>query len=134
MEQLVVILVFAICAAACVRIFVGSYLMAGNSRDLKNALQLAETMIECYKATSGDLEQVGEILNAPVPEYSTAGVQFFFAADLLPCSGRSTAAYILSIVERNEDSTATLRVSDLLVSDREGNQLISLEVAVRMGR
>ena len=133
MEQLVVILVFAICAAACVRIFVGSYLMAQNSRDVKNALLIAESFAECYKATSGDLNTVGLILGTEVYVDASGGVYLNYDSNLDSCD-RSMAAYILSLYDVPDEGSDTLKVGTLGVTNREGRQLVSFTVAVRTGR
>jgi len=56
-EQLIVVAVFAICAAACVRILAAAYLTASDTKDVNNAILIAENAAECYKAVSGDIEK-----------------------------------------------------------------------------
>jgi predicted small secreted protein len=51
MEQLVVILVFAVCAAVCVSIFVESYLMEHRTLEEKNAILAAVSGAESYRAS-----------------------------------------------------------------------------------
>ena len=86
MEQLVVILVFAICAAVTVRIFVGSFLMAENAKHMKNALLIAESVAEVYKATDGDLTEMLKVLEIdeaytyPIDD----GITFFLDNTLTP--------------------------------------------------
>ncbi|MCL2168457.1 MAG: hypothetical protein FWB74_00360 [Defluviitaleaceae bacterium] len=52
-EQIVVIVVFAICAAVCVFIIAMSYLMTVDAVDTRNALTVAETIAENFKAVQG---------------------------------------------------------------------------------
>ena len=61
-EQLIVIAVFAICAAACVKILTSAYFTANESRDTSNAILIAENGAEVFKAVSGDLGRTAEIL------------------------------------------------------------------------
>jgi len=56
-EKLIVIAVFAICASACAGIFVESYIMSNNAKDLNNALIAAKNGAERFKAY-GDLKEV----------------------------------------------------------------------------
>ncbi|MCL1807192.1 MAG: type II secretion system GspH family protein [Oscillospiraceae bacterium] len=50
-ELLVVITVFALCAAFCVRIFTSAYLAGIKSRDVSRALNIAKSAAEAYKVT-----------------------------------------------------------------------------------
>ena len=56
-EKLIVITVFAICAAACASIFAESYIMSSDTKDLTNALIAAKNGAERFKAY-GDLKEV----------------------------------------------------------------------------
>ncbi|MDR0273537.1 MAG: hypothetical protein LBI27_09500 [Clostridiales bacterium] len=58
MEQIVVITVFAICAAVCVKILSLSFIMTDDAVVTRNALLAAENAAESFKAFSGDLERV----------------------------------------------------------------------------
>ena len=133
MEQLVVILVFALCAAACVRIFVDSYLMAQNSRDVRNALILAENVAECYKATGGDVARIAEILDLKAVTNAALPAEFYFDIDLLSCAAEG-AAYVLTLGVPGETGGTSINVSNLAVSNREGDTLVSFPVAARVGR
>ena len=61
-EQLIVVTIFAVCASVCVKIFVGSYLMAKDTRDMNRALIAAKNGAECFKAY-GDLGKTAYALN-----------------------------------------------------------------------
>ena len=133
MEQLVVILVFAICAAACVRIFVGSYLMAGESRDRKNALLLAENIAESFKAAAGDLIVLQDILQA---EGSFGEMEFtlYYNSKLEPVVASRTT-YIISLkILPSRDQITGLHIRQLEVRNTEGMELISFPVAARIVR
>lgn len=49
-EKLIVITVFALCAAACVQIFAESFIMANDSKNMNNALVAAKNGAERFKA------------------------------------------------------------------------------------
>jgi len=61
-EQLIVIAVFALCAAACIGILASAYFSANDSRDVSKAILIAENAAESFKATGGDLDNVVRIL------------------------------------------------------------------------
>ena len=62
MEQLIVITIFAVCASVCVKIFIGSFLMANDTRDMNHALVAAKNCAECYKVYA-DLEKTAAVLS-----------------------------------------------------------------------
>ena len=63
MEQLIVIAVFALCAAACVSILTISFIYARDSRNMSRALLVAESAADSFKALSGDALQTADVLN-----------------------------------------------------------------------
>ncbi|MCL2498170.1 MAG: hypothetical protein FWF06_06120 [Symbiobacteriaceae bacterium] len=130
MEQLVVIGIFAICAATCVRIFVGSYLMATESRDLKNAIILAENISECFKAVGGDAEQAASLLGA-VALAGDREIRLYFDATLAPCPP-ATASYLVVLQEETRADTPYTKVATLTVYKNDGSVLIFFPVAARL--
>jgi type II secretory pathway pseudopilin PulG len=65
-EQLIVIAVFAICAAACISILTASFFYATDAQAAGNAILKAETAAELYKATGGDIIMIAEFLGGVV--------------------------------------------------------------------
>ena len=57
LEQIIVIAVFAFCAAVCINIIASSYLMTAHAIETRNALTVAESAAEVFKA-GGDADQV----------------------------------------------------------------------------
>jgi len=68
-EKLIVIAVFAICASACVSIFVDSYISSNEAKNLNHALVAAKNGAERFKAYD-DLEGMASSLGG---EYRNAG-------------------------------------------------------------
>lgn len=64
MEQIIMILVFALASAVCLQAFVYADTLSkqGELRDL--AVMRAQEMAECCKAEQGDIDQVGVMLGA----------------------------------------------------------------------
>jgi len=133
MEQVVVITVFAICAAICVKILVVSYLMTVAAVDTKNALLVAESAAESYKAFSGDLEQVAEVFGGPAVVVTATGYDFeslllFFDSSWQPVD-ELDASFVLRL-DNNSDEPL-INFADITVSRLNADELISLTVAVR---
>ena len=62
LEQLFVIAIFAICAVVCARIFIESHIIASASADLNNAMIVAKSGAESFRAASGDLTFTAALL------------------------------------------------------------------------
>jgi len=75
-EQLIVIAVFAICAAACIRILTTAYFYATDSKAASNALLTAESCAEVFKATGGDIIEVVRTMGGTYN--STSVIQYIY--------------------------------------------------------
>ena len=107
MEQLVVIVVFAVCAAACVKILTHSYLVSKEAKDLSNALLAAENGAECYKASGGDISLTAYLLGgteADIDGKSTALVYYNSANRV--CA-QADSVYVLRITADSSDADAS---------------------------
>ena len=131
-EQLIVIAVFAICAAACISILSNAYFLARDTRDVSNALLVAESLAESFKATSGDLEATAEISGGNLKSIDGAEtVAMFFNNEWLP-SNEDTAQYILHL--RSDTQTPnqqTLLTGTLTVTRTGGDELLTFPIATR---
>lgn len=127
MEQLIAILVFAICAAVCVRVFAASFAMSNEGRDMNNALIIAKNGAECYKSVSGDGENMAHVLSGV---YTDNEVRVYYDEKRQPC-GEDSAAYILSITGQNKEEAGTLHFGELSVEKSNGEEIIAFEVAAR---
>ena len=132
MEQIIVITVFAVCAAACVKIFVVSYLITVDSVDIRNALHVAESAAETYKATFGDTGRAVRILSNEFGNYNDNMFSMYYDQNWRP-SNSDNASFVLHLVKQNAGAPVVL--SDVTVSRKEPGgeltELISLPVAVR---
>jgi len=133
MEQIIVITVFAICAAVCVKILVVSYLMTVDAVDTKHALIAAESMAESYKAFAGNTAMVAEIIGGSAGgSYTDGTVTVYFDSNWQP-HYEAYAVFVLQLTKRISEPGITL--SDITVNRAvTGDELISLTVAVRGGR
>ena len=130
MEQLIAILVFALCAAACVQTFVTSYLMVVESKDRNNALIIAESYAESYKAFRGNLEEMSTVLGRTVPSNDRELI-VYYDEKWQPCE-EEEAVYTLSLInsQPNENET-TLVLGDISVVKSLNKELVSFKTAAR---
>jgi hypothetical protein len=62
-ELIIVILFFSVASAGCVLLFAEAYSDGKQSRDLTEAVIIAQNFAECFKATDGDFTETLKILN-----------------------------------------------------------------------
>jgi len=128
MEQLIVILIFTICAAVCVKIFFASYTMTSESRDTNYALLAAENGAECYKAAGGAAEDTAALLEGIALD---GAVSVYYDAVWSPCQA-DTAVYVMTLSEpESENPDPALIRSQLSVQRLTGEALISFQVTAR---
>lgn len=63
MELILTILIFCICSAICVQMFVKSHVLSNESVDINNAVILCKSVAESFYATDGDLKLMAEYLD-----------------------------------------------------------------------
>jgi len=132
-EQLIVIAVFAICAAACVRIITSAYYTARESRDINNAIHAAESGAECYKAVEGNIGKTASILGGEVGNAQGADVAFvYYNSKWQVCAETDAdARYVMRLIGAGSGSGALLFISgELSVQRLTGERLISFPLAV----
>ena len=134
-EQLIVIAVFALCAAACVRILADAYITANESRDLSNALLVAESGAESFKAAGGDIGLVARLLGGTIGAAgSSNAVTVFYDKQWNACTEES-AQYILSLTCDDPQAQSSLLEGELLVAKKTTGdfivEIISLTVVAR---
>lgn len=126
MEQLIVIAVFSICAAACVKILTSSYYTAKDTRDIGHAILAAENGAECYKAREGDIGKVAGILGGSLGSVdSKEAAIVYYDKNWAVCS-ESDAAYIMRIVAQAPGSGKARLASGEISVDRVGDDGITL--------
>ena len=117
-EQLMVIVVFAICAVACISIMTAAYFNANDSRDLSMAVLVAQSGAEEFKATSSDEHTV-----------------IYYNKDWQICDEKS-AVYALRISpnppqQTDADGENRYITASLTVSRISGRELISFPLMAR---
>jgi len=137
-EQLIVIAVFAICAAACVSIMTAAFFFTNDSASTSNAIIKAESAAEVFKASEGDIAAVVDVMggvSGGVLGRSGDVYASIFYDSSWEVSSESNASYKLSINATGTPHTSldyTLMVGFINVERITGEELVSLQVAARM--
>ena len=134
MEQLIVITVFAICAAACVSILTVSFIYARDSRNLSRALLVAESAADSFKALSGDTSQTANVLNGFV--YSAVGgdaLAVYFDENWQAVCRTDTdhVRYVLRMLPLESLSRAGITAMQLSVEEITGEEILTFPVVAR---
>jgi len=133
-EQLIVIAVFAICAAACISIFTAAYFYTNDSAAASKAIVKAENAAEVFKATGGNVADVAEILGGTV--LSTDSSMIVYYNDQWQTCGIIDASYLLSLVAETQtqaNQEQSLITGTLTIIRYTGEQLVSFPLVVRAG-
>ena len=131
MEQLIVIAVFAFCAAVCVKTFVFSYMTTVESKDKNGAVIVAVSSAESYKAAGGDLVQTARILGGN-SSYEANMIAVYYD-ERWRISEENEAVYVLRLTNRpaGENGISSVVTGDISVSKIPEEEIISFTVAAR---
>jgi len=128
-EKLIVITVFALCAAACVQIFAESFITANDSRNMKNALVAAKNGAERFKAFEDLLETAAALGGGLVDISGCESAVVYYDEDWQE-SSESGAAYVMRL-ERVEGEPPYICHLSVETIDRE--EILSFTVAASAG-
>ena len=140
-EQLIVITIFAVCAAICVKIFISSFLTANETRDMNHALIIARNAAECYKVY-GDPGKTAAVLSGREHALGVPYAAVFYDAGWR-VSEAAEAAYVLRLTCRGGNlppvignmppaaGAAGLLLCEISVEKITGEKLIGFTVAAR---
>lgn len=115
-EITVMILVFSVCAAVCMKLFVSAGEKARFSGDLSRAAALAQTAADTYRACGGDLEETG----ARLPADCRDGVLTLWLDEDWQACGAAEGAFCLTLAD-GDTAAISVRGAD-------GGELFALEV------
>ena len=125
MEQLVMVLVFALAAALCLQVFVFSEQTSRRNRDVDQAVLLAQNTAETLKAC-GDVETAMERLGGEIEQTMWCS---YYDEDLRPTSDRESAVYHVDTLPESS-GVPGLGQAHIEVFRYDGNKgLFSLTVA-----
>jgi len=128
-EQLIVIAVFAISAAACISILANAYFLSIDARDVSNALIVAESVADSFKASSGDFEAAAEISGAFTTTIDGSEALQMYLNNSWIVSDEQSAQYILRLTSDNQEQQNSFLSANILVVERiNGEELVSFPV------
>jgi len=126
MEQLVMVLVFALASAICIRAFVLSDQLSRRSEIRDRAVVAAETAAEEWKAAGGDAAQAAKTAGGAA---DGAVWTVCYDKDWEQASGCGADAPYTVTVQSRQGGPAGLRQADVSVADGSGTVLFSLTAA-----
>lgn len=118
MEQIIMILVFALTAAVCLQAFVYSNTLSKKGENENLAAAHAQEVIEYCKMLSGDLDQVCSSLSG---ERTEAGLKVYYQDDKMTVN--------LSVT----DTSQWLEKARVSVELEDGQEIFSLDTAWQKG-
>lgn len=127
MEQVIMLLVFSLAAALCVRAF-----FLADSRSQQNeardyAVVQAQSAAEAYKTFLGDPQETSDLLQG---WWEGTCLYVSYDENWQPVEGSGT--YLLRI-EPQDSAVSTLGKATLQVTDAKGSSLVTLPVAWQKG-
>jgi hypothetical protein len=129
-EQLIVIAVFAICSTACVKILTSAYVAARESKDVTNAISVAESGAECFKAVNGDVNKASEMLGGFTGITDNINEAVIYYDKQWQVCKRNDAAYIFYLIKgKPETQSTSLIMGEIYVGKITGECLMNLQVA-----
>lgn len=128
MEQMIVILVFAFCAAVCVKLVAEAHVITTRNNDKKNAIIAAESGAECFKAYAGDMVKTAAALGG---NYSGSAdiLHVYYDGEWRVCR-EEDSVYIMSVTGSVSADYKVLLTGYIIVAKNTGEELLSLPVSI----
>ena len=125
MEQVIMVLVFALAAALCLQVFVLSDQMSEKNRDTDRAVLLAQNTAEMIKACGG-VEEAAEAVGGTICQTMWSS---YYYEDLTPAPDAESGYYHVDVLPMNS-GVAGLGQAAIEVFRWDGNEgLFALTVA-----
>lgn len=122
-ELIVAILFFSLASAICIQLFVKAHIISQSSQDLTMALNQAQTAVEAFKSTDGNLEDLKLIIGGENGDAANELLVKYDSGWQPVTSNESTYKLTVSLSEQNP-ITATVVVAK---SDSMENPIYSVE-------
>ena len=125
MEQLVMVLVFALAAALCLQVFAFSDRMSERNADIDRAVLLAQNTAETIKACGG-VEEAAEAVGGEIRQTMWTA---YYDENLNPVPDQASARYAVNTLPENS-GTEGLGQANIEVFRNDGNEgLFAITVA-----
>ena len=125
MEQMVMVLVFALAAALCIQVFVLSDRTSRENEVRAQALTMAQNTAETLKYYDGDYEAAAQALGG---EWNGSELEIFCAEDWTVSQTDAAATYRVQVTPR-ESGHALLGNAEVAVCAADGAALCAVPVA-----
>ena len=106
-ELVIVILVFSLSAAVCLRMFFQSRLISNESRNISQASLAVQSVADSYKGMHGDYLKTTELLNGTLVDST---ITFYYNEVWEQVSSNTNASYTVvveKISEKHKESSVT---------------------------
>ena len=131
MEQMVMLLVFALAAALCLQAFVKSDALSRRSEERDRAVLLCQSAAEAVRSAEGDFRRAAALLGTEL--WNEDSLSIFYGADWQMAVSKSPGVYplgyTLGACRMEEDQPGLGRASVWMQNDETGEELFRLEVA-----
>ncbi len=113
MELIITILLFSVCSAVCVQLFVRSYTLSKQTKELNHAVIWAQGYAELLRGGDGSLEFISSHYPSAVVVDDTF-FEVFYDSDFQPCE-YADACYVSDITMNCENMIVNMdiRISDV---------------------
>ena len=135
-EQLIVVAVFAISAAACITILASAYFTSVETRDLRKAILVAENVAETFKATNGSVYSISIVLDGEdmiaIKSQGNELTAIVYYDNDWQVSYENNAAYMLKLSRpAYPDTSLNVITGELAVSKLSGEEILSFPVSAK---
>ncbi len=124
MEQLVMLLIFALAATLCLQAFVYAHRLSLDVEARDRAAELAQSVAETLRHTGGDFPGAARMLDAQ--QFDEDSLQLDLGADWAPAE--DTARYVLGAGRQASDLPGLGRGQVWLRSEAEDRELLRLDI------
>ncbi|MCI8524654.1 MAG: hypothetical protein HFF17_01770 [Oscillospiraceae bacterium] len=125
MEQMIMLLVFALAAALCMQAFVKSDQMSRGSEDRDRAVVLCQSTAETIRHCGGDMAAAAALLGTE--QYGADYLMADYAADWTPAQGTMRYTLGAALVESGTDGLG--QASVWVRDEAAGTELFRISVA-----
>ncbi len=124
MEQLVMLLIFALAATVCLQAFVYAHRLSLDVEARDRAAELAQSVAETLRHTGGDFPGAARMLDAQ--QFDADSLRLELDADWAPAE--DTARYVLGAGRQASDLPGLGRGQVWLRSEAEDRELLRLDI------
>jgi len=129
-ELLFGLMIFAVTAAICVEIFVGSHMISNDTNRLNQAVTRVQSGAELFQATNGDLEEVATLLDGNLVDANTVSAYFDYDWNRIASADRDVMRGYYSMYLRRVSEGNGYISGDVAISDNLGNLIFAVPIAV----